>query len=299
METAVYVDVLLVLNYGINTLLLLCTAKIAGRSPKRRKIVAAAVLGSVSSLTIFLPFTGILLSVCMKLFISAAIIFTAFSWENAVQFCKLWFLFFAVNFFFAGAMLGVWMLFTPRGMVYYNGIVYFNISFGVLIAATVLAYLLLSLSGRITRDSRLAGGLYEVEVALRGRSAFLTGLIDSGNRLYEPFSDLPVMVCGAQDISPLLSPELLELVREGRYVSTEFANLGIPVRLIPYEGVGGEGILPALRPDRLVLSRTGQRFVVECAYVAIAPKAVGGKNYNAILSPDFIGMKLADGGVRR
>ena len=78
METAVYVDVLLVLNYIVNLLLVLCTAKLSGVLPVRRKIVAAALVGSLCSLTIFLPFMGFFYDVAAKALISALMVRVAF-----------------------------------------------------------------------------------------------------------------------------------------------------------------------------------------------------------------------------
>ena len=291
METTVYVDVLLVLNYIINTFLLLGTAKLAGRSPKRRRIVAAALFGSLGSLTIFLPFMGFFVSIASKLFLSAAIVLLAFGFVHKAEFLKQWFLFFAVNFSFAGSMLGIWMLFAPHGMLYYNGIVYFHISSGVLIAATIAAYALLTLLARLQKHARIQQGLYTAEVHFQEKKIFLTGIVDTGNRLYEPFSNTPVMVCGIDAAAPLFPSSLAEEIKTGKVVTQSFSSFGIPVRFIPYQGVGANGVLPAVRLDFLTLSCSGEQKKVESAYLALSPQEIGGKDYNALLSPDFIGIQ--------
>lgn len=154
MEQGVYVDVLLVMNYIINMLLIVCMGKLSGREPKRRRIVAAALFGAATSLTIFLPFMGVFLSILMKLVISAAIVLIAFSYINLRIFFKQLFLFFAVSFSFAGVMLGIWLAFSPKGMTYYNGVVYFDISSFLLIITTAVAYALLAIASRLTRGGQ-------------------------------------------------------------------------------------------------------------------------------------------------
>lgn len=298
METKVYVDVLLVLNYVINMLLILCMAKLTGRKPKRRRIVAAALLGSAGSLTIFLPFFGFAVSILWKLLLSMIIVLTAFSYVSFRLYCKQLFVFFAVSFFFAGVMLAVWMAFAPRGMLYYNGVVYFNISSITLLLTTTIAYGLLSIFQRFTRGGRLQTAVYQADITLGGRTVTVQGLVDTGNSLYEPFSDIPVMVCGLADVATLLPQGLAEAILSGRHLSGELPG-GLPLRLVPYDNVGGGGAIPAFRPDLLRLVGPGGEFRVETVYIAMTMQKIGGEGYNAILNPDLIGVKILQGGARQ
>jgi stage II sporulation protein GA (sporulation sigma-E factor processing peptidase) len=285
METGVYVDVLLVLNYIINMLLLMCAAKLAGRSPARRRIVAAALFGSVSSLTIFLPSMGFAVEFLARLAISGGIILIAFRWMSAKTFFKELFLFFAVSFFFAGIMLGLWLLLKPNGMLFYNGIVYFDISFISLIVATVAAYAVLSLFHRFSRNGRIKPDIYRVFVYLGNTVVALNGLVDSGNALCEPFSGLPVMVCGLEDVESLLPDGAVRAIRSENYTNIE--GKAPFFRAIPYSDVSGSGVIPAFRPDRIELHTKRGKKVVESVYIGVTRHPVGNDSYEAILNPDI------------
>lgn len=292
METKVYVDVLLVLNYVINTLLILCTAKLTGRKPKRRRIVAAALFGSASALTIFLPFFGFAGGILTKLALAAAIVRIAFPRAGWRSYAKELFAFFAVSFFFSGVMLAVWMTFSPDGMLYYNGVVYFDISPFTLVVTTIAAYGALSLANRFARGGRVKAAVYRAEIAYRGKTAAVRGLVDTGNSLYEPFSDIPVMVCRVDDVGSLLPPGAADGIRRGEHLGPAFAEYGLPVRLIPYGSVGGGGMIPAFRPERVTLTGEGGTYQVENVYVGITVEKVGGAGFDAILNPDLIGIRI-------
>jgi len=294
-KTVVYVDVLLIINYIINLLLVLCTAKISGIKPQRRKIVAAALFGSLCSLTIFLPFLGFFAELLLKLAISALIVRIAMPYDSAREYLRRWFAFFAVNFFFAGSMLGIWMAFTPQWMMYYNGVVYFDISTISLIGATIAAYLLLSLMSRVSRAGRLQGDLCKVRIYLGERMCELSGLIDSGNSLSEPFSGMPVMVCWLEEVRQLMSPQVADCIMNGDF--SGLLELDIPFRLVPYSAVGGGGVLPAFTPDKLIVRDKQGAHRVENVYVALSAKKVGDGRYGAILNPDMIRVKTSIGGV--
>jgi len=298
-KTTVYVDVLLVINYIINLLLILCTAKCVGVSPKRRRIVAAALFGSFCSLTIFFPFMGFFVEFCLKALISSVLVRIALPWYGLAAYLRHWFVFFAVNFFFAGIILALWMSFSPRWLTYYNGVVYFNVSISSLLIATIIAYLALLLANRMGRSGRLQGSLCQVRIFLGGKICGMTGLVDSGNSLCEPFSGAPVVVCRLEDVEPLLPPQAAEAIREGRFgLLGGSEEAGIPFRVVPYSGVGSKGILPAFAPDRLTIADEHGTWLVDSVYVAVSTKDIGDSRYRAILNPECMRIKIKSGGAK-
>ena len=289
--TVVYVDVLLVLNYLTTALLLSGTGKLLGTQIKRRRIVGAALLGAVGSLAIFLPFAGFFTMLGYRLILSGLIVLMALPWAGLGQLFKGWGMFFIVNFFFAGAMLGIWLLFAPRGMVYLGGIVYFNINPMTLLIGAVAAYLLLGFVYRLSRGGRLVGTKCRVTVKLNGNSCSLNALLDTGNSLYEPFSGVPVIVCPLREVSSLLDSQLIHAIKAGDWPRTAI-KAGARIRVIPYAAMGGKGTLPALRVDELIIHHEGQLYKAELCYMAISAQKLGEGGGQAILNPDLIATKL-------
>ena len=291
METNVYVDVLLVVNYVVNAVLLTGTARLLGAKIPRRKLVGAALLGALGSLAIFLPFMGFFPMLVYRVLLSAAIVLIALPREGWAQFVKGWATFFAVNFFFAGVMLGIWLLFAPGGMIYSGGIVYFNINPLTLLVSTAAAYGLLGLIQRFSRAGRLVGTKCRVTVKLGGKSCSLGALIDTGNSLYEPFSGIPVIVCSLQAVRAVLPPELADAIQTGDWEKAALQE-GVRIRLIPFSAMGGRGTLPGLRVDELIVRQNGGLFKAELCYMAVSAQSIGADGSQALLNPDLIGKKL-------
>jgi stage II sporulation protein GA (sporulation sigma-E factor processing peptidase) len=217
-------------------------------------------------------------------------VFAAFSWVTYRVFLKEWFLFFAVTFCFAGVMLGLWLALHPGGMLYYNGVVYFDISSLTLLITTVAAYAVMELIQRFTRAGRIKEHIYRVEVTHGGKSVKLRGLVDTGNALREPFSGMPVILCALETIASLLPGQTIEALLRGDF---ERGNeCGLPLRGIPYSGVEGGGLLPAFRADGLLLTGEGETRRVERVYIAISRKPIGNDHYEAILHPDLVGQVI-------
>jgi len=286
MQTPVYVDVLLVLNYAVTALLVVCTAKLMGIRIKRREIVTAALLGSLGSLTIFLPFMGFFPLLLTRILLSGLIVLAALPFRGAGQFFKGWFIFFAVNFFFAGVMLGIWMLFAPSGMLYYNGVVYFNVKPMTLLLATVAAYLLLRLGNWLSRGGRLSGNRCRATIKLKGNTCALEALIDTGNSLYEPFSGAPVIVCRLEALKHLLEAPFYQALKKGDLEAAARVP-GVKFRMVPYAGLGSSGALPAIQIDELFIRRGNDLYKAELVYAALSNERFG-EGYDAILNPDLI-----------
>lgn len=89
-------------------------------------------------------------------------------------------------------------------------------------------------------------------------SVVFDALIDTGNRLREPISGLPVL---------LVEERLLFRIRD------------VPFRIIPYGGVGGDGILRCFYPDELYLCRDGSRIPLPDIWVALYPKRLPGRHH--------------------
>ncbi len=279
MTQVVYVDVLLAINFVVNYFLLLGTFHLSRKPVARFRLFLGALLGAGFSLGIFLPQESVLGMALFRFFAAASMVFAAFPFGGWQRFCKELLVFFCSSFLFAGAMLGLWMAFSPRGMIYNSGVVYFDIRPVTLIVFTGAAYLLLTIFQRIFHREQSAGEQLAATL-LRGENRLvLPALFDTGNHLREPFSGLPAALCSLSDVLSLLTAEEMEAIqrREGYPPS---------LRLIPYRDATGPGLLPAVRLDGIELLREGKPIPAGECFLAISNAPVGGEGYRLVLPPE-------------
>jgi stage II sporulation protein GA (sporulation sigma-E factor processing peptidase) len=280
--TVVYVDVLLVLNFMVNFVLLRVAALCSGRWFSGARGVLAAAAGAMGALVIFVPMPGIWSAGAFKLAVSAAMVLIAFPWAGVRALIKDIFCLFAVSFVFSGAMLAVYLALSPTGMTVYGGVVYFEIGAPALLFATAGCYLIVSLLSRLLWRRAPKEAICEVTVLTDRGVCVLPALIDTGSSLVEPFSGSPVMVCGEQDLGRALPPEI-----EG--FSFEHPSASPGVRLVAFESLGQTGLLPAFVPRAIrVRTQQGERAVRKGSYVAVSQASVGTQQYRAILNPAML-----------
>ena len=77
----IYIDLIIIINFFFDFILLFCVSIILKRNVKIKRIVLASLIGGISIISLFIPFNTISLFL-FKLFISIIMILTAFSYKN-------------------------------------------------------------------------------------------------------------------------------------------------------------------------------------------------------------------------
>ena len=301
MKPVVYVDVLFLLNFVLNFLLLLTTGKICKNRAKSWRLSLGALAGSMYAVLMFFPSLAIYYTLLSKLIFSAALIAVSFSVKRWREFGRLILVFYAVNFLFAGAAFGLFYLTdlgSVVGAVMSNGIFYFDLPLGVLLMTSAGAYLLLWAVQRIyTYKMSKAGKYYDIVIHYHGRQASVHALLDTGNSLADPLTGKPVIVAELASLVPLFGDELNQIFSACQNDDTnliplvmEHAQLHDSFRLIPFSSLGREnGLLLAFLPDCVEL--TAEERSVRDVLIGIYTKKLSKtQEYKALLHPSlFVG----------
>lgn len=219
----VYVDLVMLLNFLVDFLLLMGTNSLCGRPPGWKRAALAAALGGVYGGACLLPGFHFLGNTLWRLVSLALISGIAFGFS--VSGLRRGIVFVLLSMALGGIALGL----GSSGVV-------------SLIAAAAGVFLMCFLGFR----NKLGAASYvPVELRYGGKSVQLTALCDTGNTLRDPVTGKPVLVVGAQIAQQLLGLTPQQLQSPAAAV-TEAPLPGL--RLIPYRAVGQPGgLLLALR----------------------------------------------------
>ena len=142
MTGVIYADVLFILNVYITYALLMLSALFLGLTPKRMRLLFAAVLGGFSSFLIFIPELSAALLGLLRPVLCLVFSVVAFSYKGVKQLIRQTLIFLCVNFAFAGLMFALWYFVSPSAVYYNSGIVYFDIDALSLFIITAIYYLI-------------------------------------------------------------------------------------------------------------------------------------------------------------
>lgn len=267
MKQVIYIDILLCINFVFSFFALLSVIKILKINYRPIRLFLGSIVGALSSLVVIMPEMNFIFSSVIKLLTAFIVIFAAFYPIKVKTFIKSTACFFMVGFIFCGVMIALWLLFKPKGVVIRNGGVYFQISPIVLITSTLAAYVILRVLSRLTGREKNKNSICKLELFFNDKHTILYGIVDSGNKLREPFSNLPVIVVSEKSVDFNKSDNL-------------------KFRIIPFNSIGGEGFLEGFKADKLYLVTDKQKQPID-AYIAIAKSDRFSGEFNAIVPNIF------------
>ena len=243
----IYVDVLLILNLYVNYFLLLATGRLMNLPCGRKRCIAAAAVGSLCALTIFLPPMHWALCTLLRVAMGVPVVWICFGRRMRLRDVVC---FFVVSMGFGGAMLAVSLWRRPVGMAFNNASLYLDFSPACLLICTVAAYALTCGIRFLVDRSTMTQGHYRVVVRYGPRVIGMEALADSGNLLMDRFSGKPVILCGGAELEQLVQLEG-NLMDPAAYAAMAMHCKGM--RLIPCATVTGSGVVPVFAPDEVLI----------------------------------------------
>ena len=125
--------------------------------------------------------------------------------------------------------------------------------------------------------------LYPIQIIWDGNELNLNALLDTGNRLHDPLTKVPVVIIEFRLIKPLLPGEVVGLIEELQNGELELKH-GFPpvweerVRVLPFKTIGREnGILIGFRPDSVKIQQQQRTIINNHVVIGL---------YNRPLSPE-------------
>lgn len=149
------------------------------------------------------------------------------------------------------------------------------------IAAAVFA-------GDRMRESRMiARSLMRVRISTRMGSTEVEALVDTGNRLREPLSGLPVLIVEDRLLQGIIDVSCLK--PQGRRLPPGF-------RLVSYGVLGGEGEMRCFRPESVCIELAEEWTEAPDVWIGIYPGRMP-NNMEALAPPSFGQIQAAQQGI--
>lgn len=249
----IYADVVLVINWIMNSVILVLTAQAAGISYSRKRLLLAALLGGVYALGGVLPEMKLLYSIPGKLMISVALVLLAFGYRTVRTTLVLIGAFFIVSFILGGATLG-WLYFiqTEAPPSDFPAVSWSNLLMG----SGLAVMLVILIAKRILPNMIRRQHYYQACIEYNGQYKEITGLLDTGNNLYSLFGHKPVVLLSWRSAISLLGSQVSDYLTstgpEGWLLhlhECQDTDWLARVEIIPCQSVGGQNMLLGFRPD--------------------------------------------------
>lgn len=250
-DMKVYVELIFILNFWIDFLLLLSEKIILKKITSIKRIIISSTVGS--SLSFLLLHSGNLNFLeIYKFFICLIMILISFKFNDLKTLIQDIIYFYLISIILAG------FIYLVRE---YFAFVSFISNFIVLVLLSPI--ILFSYVRVANKEKNIYSKLYNVKIIYKKKSYDFTGFLDTGNKLYDQYKHRPIV---------LIYTKKIKLNYEE----------GI---LVPFETVSGQNIIKCFLPDKLLINGCEIKDVL----IGLNEKEFNIERVNAILHSDVIG----------
>lgn len=277
----VYWDIMFLINFTIDYLVLYSTSKAIFLNTNFLKMSLGAFIGGVYGIFIFEQswIFNIVTYILITLFI-LYIVFSKVDLKTVLTFYLISFIFGGISNFFNN-MYGV--------IKVSDGFFYIENNIFVIIAGVVLSSFLVIISLKIINRNNIKNNhIKTIDIFMEDKNTTIKGMIDTGNLLLDPITQYPVILASFDSIKEIIPDELKEFLKEGKDISANVNRKYLSkIRLIPYKNSTSNDILKGFKPDYIVIKDEGNK-IIKDVIIAISYDNLSDDNeFNAVLNPQI------------
>ena len=233
----IYIDMVLLLNFGFDLLLLFSVGIILRRQTSLKRLGIGAFIGSVTIFSMFIRMSSFLLFL-LKIVISLVMVIFTFGYRDIRYTLKNLFYLYTSSIILGGFLylLNLQFSYKNAGLVFYfDGL---SINFIVMIIMSPIIIFAYIKQGLELKNNY--SNYYSIDIYLKsGKVIEATAFLDTGNKLIDPYKRRPIILLNKE----LLSPSYLD----------------DNILLVPYDSLNSHGLLKCVIPDKIFIQGVGFR----------------------------------------
>ncbi|MET3698070.1 stage II sporulation protein GA (sporulation sigma-E factor processing peptidase) [Bacillus oleivorans] len=263
--------------------------------------MAAGVLASFSVFGYVSSFLSFLLHPLVKLALSFLIVWTAFGFRRFKFFLQATLTFYITTFIMGGGLIGLHYFLQYESQFSQSLVIASVKGFGdpiswvfVIIGFPVLWFISTKQSEKWEMSKIRFNETVKVYVEIADLKWNLTGLVDSGNQLYDPISKLPVMILSTSQLEDQIPSEILQTSQNPNHYLEGIISLpqgwDYRLRMIPARTVGQSGeLLVAFKPDQIVIETKSGGCIEPKGLIAFSSHSLSSEGmFDCIIHPKMM-----------
>ena len=293
----IYLDIIFFENFILNFIILIAVSVITKTKRIYIKIFIASLIGSVYAIFYYLIRMNLIIEFFMKILLSFVMIYVSFYPRTLKDFLRKVLIFYLTSFVFGGGAVAFIYMVNSGKVSIQNGIIIGSYSIKTIFIGIIIAFVIIVISFKLVKSKISKKDLFcEIKIIVNKKVVKTTAMIDTGNMLKEPITNIPVIVV-EKDILNKVIPEIIlnniENILGGDFtkISNEIENEYISkLKVIPYMSLGKEnGMLLGIKADEASFMDGEEEIKLQKVIIGIYNKKLS-KNgkYHALVGINFL-----------
>ena len=293
----VYLDIIFLENFILNCIILYAVSLVIKEKAGCIKLIIASLIGASYVIIYYLINFQSKWNLIFKIILSVVMVYISFMPKSFKEFIKQITFFYLVSFVFGGASLGVIYMVNAGKISIRNGIIVGNYTLKTIFIGVILAFTIITVAFKFVKNRISKKDLFcNIKIIINQSKINVKAVIDTGNFLKEPITNIPVIVVEKDILKNFVPKEILENIENilggdlkniPENIQNEYMS---KLKVIPFSSLGKQnGMLLGIKADGVVVELDNEEKYVEKVILGIYTKKLSKKDeYNALLGIDVI-----------
>jgi len=233
----VYIDVVILLNFLIDLILIISVALILRRKTNFKKMIKGALIGGLSILCLFIS-SNKLIMLIIKFLTAFLIVITSFGYRDIKYTLKNILYLYLSSTILGGFlyMMNLELCYNNEGILFYHNNMSLNYIF-LLIVSPIIIFTYIKECRNLKNNY---SNYYNISIYLKeGKVIDMTAFLDTGNKLIDPYKHRPII---------LVNSKILNI----DYLDTN-------ILMVPYDTLNNHGLLKCIIPEKIYIEGIGYK----------------------------------------
>lgn len=257
----IYVDVVLIENLIMNYIILFATDIILKNKSKFWRLLLASLIGAIYTVISYISNLKIYSNVILKMILSIIIVYVAFNPQNMKKMWKSLLIFYLTSLVFGGAAFALIYIVKPQETFLKNGLFLGTYSLKTILLSAIVAFLIIITAFTVVKNKLSKKDMFcNIKVKLNGREIEAKAMLDTGNLLKEPITNIPVIVIEHTLLYECIPKQILNNIDD--ILGGDFSKISDEIKqkymtklkFIPFSSLGKQnGMLLGIKPDYVII----------------------------------------------
>ena len=291
----VYIDIILLENLCMNYIILFATAYIMKIKISHIRIIASSSIGAVYSIMLYMQILPIYSSIFMKIILSVVMVYISYAPKSVKIAIKQLIIFYLISFAFGGCAFALLYFVKPQDIFIKNGVYIGTYPLKIALLGGIVGFVITYIAFKIIKNKATKEEMiYKLKIKINDKTVEVNALLDTGNKLKDPITLVPVIVIEKQKLYNFLPEEILENIDkiiggDSNKLIEENIKYMSKFRVIPYNSIGKQnGLMLGFKADEVKIIIDEEERTIKNTIIGILNQSFNSQTYSALISLEII-----------
>ena len=272
----IYVDIVLLENLCMNYIILFGTGYIIKVKIKHIRIFASSLIGAIYAILAYTGIFPLYANIFIKVILSICMVYIAYNPKNVKAIIKELVVFYLVSFALGGCAFALLYIVRPQDIFMRNGVYIGTYPIKIALLGGIVGFIITYIAFKVVKTRLTKGELiYDMVIKVNNKEVKTKVMLDTGNMLKDPISNIPVALIEKSILYDILPKELLENSKnmiggdftESEELENEYRTR---LRIIPFTSVGKQnGMMLGIKVDEIKVITDVDEIINDNAIVCV------------------------------